>query len=54
VGYYLNALPIAGGSIDKAEDTARTLAEFDPEGSERLMRQIAARGEGQTAGGSGR
>lgn len=54
VGYYLNAPTIGGGSIDKAEETARTSAEFDPERSERLIGQIAARREGRTAGGNGR
>lgn len=43
VGYYLNAPPIAGGSVEKAEETARRLAEFDPTGAEDLLRQIAAR-----------
>lgn len=44
VGYYLNAPPIAGGSVEKAEETARLLAEFDPEGGNVLLDQIAARG----------
>ncbi len=49
VGYYLNAPPIAGGSLAKAEETARRLAEFDPEGAAPLLEQIAAR----TAGAAG-
>ncbi len=43
VGYYLNAPPIAGGSAEKAEETARRLAEFDPEGAAPLLDAIAAR-----------
>ena len=43
VGYYLNAPPIAGGSVDKAEETARQLAELDPDGAAELLRQIEAR-----------
>ena len=45
VGYYLNAPPIAGGSLDKAEETARKLAELDPTGASPLLKQIAARRE---------
>ncbi len=43
VGYYLNAPPIAGGSTEKAEETARRLAEFDPDGAAPLLARIAAR-----------
>ena len=43
VGYYLNAPPIAGGSVQKAEEYARTLASFDPEGGEELLKTVAAR-----------
>lgn len=41
VGYYLNAPPIAGGSVEKAEETAKALSEFDPEGGKQLLSQIA-------------
>ena len=43
VGYYLNAPAIAGGSVDKAEETARRLAEFDPQGGEALLAEVASR-----------
>lgn len=43
VGYYLSAPPIAGGSVAKAEETARRLAEFDPAGGAELLARIAAR-----------
>lgn len=43
VGYYLNAPAIAGGSVAKAEETARRLAEFDPQGGEELLAQVASR-----------
>jgi hypothetical protein len=43
VGYYLSAPPIAGGSVDKAEEIARRLAEFDPQGGEALLAQVASR-----------
>ncbi|MDH3746547.1 MAG: hypothetical protein OES47_15720 [Acidobacteriota bacterium] len=43
VGYYLNAPPIAGGSIERAEATARRLAEFDPKGGQTLLEQVSAR-----------
>lgn len=50
VGYYLNAPPIAGGSIEKAEETARLLAELDPQAGNELLEQIAARATGASAG----
>ena len=43
VGYYLNAPPIAGGSVALAEETARQLAEFDAEGAAPLLGEIASR-----------
>ena len=43
VGYYLNAPPIAGGSVEKAKETARKLTELDPEAGNALLAQIAAR-----------
>ena len=43
VGYFLNAPPIAGGSLAMAEETARKLAEFDAEGAAPLLAEIAAR-----------
>jgi hypothetical protein len=43
VGYYLNAPPIAGGSVTLAEETARQLAAFDAEGAAPLLEQIASR-----------
>jgi hypothetical protein len=42
VGYYLNAPPIAGGSVELAEETARQLAEFDAEGAAPLLEEIAS------------
>jgi hypothetical protein len=36
-GYYLNAPPIAGGSVDEAEQVARRLAELDPDGGAELL-----------------
>ena len=50
VGYYLNAPPIAGGSVEKAEETARKLAELDPEAGNALLTQIAARAEAPAGG----
>jgi len=44
-GYYLNAPPIAGGSLDKAEATARKLAAFDKNGAATLLAQVEARRE---------
>ena len=41
VGYYLNAPPIAGGSVDKAEEAAKKVAAFDPQAGEALMRAVA-------------
>jgi hypothetical protein len=49
VGYYLNAPPIAGGSVAKASEVAHQLAEFDPNGAQQLFDQIAAR-EGSADG----
>ena len=43
VGYFLNAPPIAGGSVALAEETARRLAEFAPESAAPLLEEIAAR-----------
>lgn len=54
VGYYLNAPPVAGGSADKAEETAHALAEFDPAGGEALLSQVEAfRARQRDGGGSG-
>lgn len=50
VGYYLNAPPIAGGSLEKAAETARRLAELDSEAGRALLEQIAARQAGSPAG----
>ncbi len=41
-GYYLNAPPIAGGSLDKAEAVAAKLAAFDAAGAARVRAKIAA------------
>ncbi len=46
VGYYMNAPPIAGGSLDRAEETARRLMPFDPQGSRALLAEIDARRAG--------
>jgi hypothetical protein len=43
VGYYLNAPPIAGGSVAKASEVAYSLAEFDPAGSKELLELISER-----------
>ena len=43
VGYYLSAPPIAGGSIERAEETAQALAELDPDGATSLLAMIAER-----------
>ncbi len=53
VGYYLNAPPIAGGSVAKASEIAQRLAEFDPTGAQELFAQIAARESGPDADPSG-
>ncbi len=45
-GYYLNAPPIAGGSLDKAEDAARKLIEIDPPAGEALLAQVESRRSG--------
>lgn len=45
-GYYLSAPPIAGGSIDKAEEVARRLAEVDPEAGRALLARVAAQRDG--------
>jgi hypothetical protein len=45
-GYYLEAPPIAGGSLDKAEEVARRLAELDPESARALRSRIEARRSG--------
>ncbi|UCF66329.1 MAG: hypothetical protein JSV80_11075, partial [Acidobacteriota bacterium] len=49
VGYYLNAPRIAGGSVEKASEMARRLAEIDPAAGEQLLAQIARRREQQEA-----
>jgi tetratricopeptide (TPR) repeat protein len=36
-GYYLNAPPIAGGSLEKAEQAARKLNEIDPQAGQALL-----------------
>ncbi len=41
-GYYLNAPPIAGGSLDKAEAVAAKLAAFDAAAAARVRARIAA------------
>jgi len=43
VGYYLQAPAIAGGSIEKAEQTARALARIDAEASAALLEQVEAK-----------
>jgi hypothetical protein len=45
-GYYLNAPPIAGGSLEKAEEVARRLQELDPGAGEALMAQVEQRRSG--------
>ena len=47
-GYYLNAPPIAGGSMDKAEQLARRLAEFDPDGGAELLAAVEKARDGQS------
>jgi hypothetical protein len=42
VGYYMNAPAIAGGSIDKAIETARRLEDRSPASSKALLAQIEA------------
>lgn len=42
-GYYLNAPPIAGGSVDLAEQTVSKLAEIDPASAQGWLEQIEAR-----------
>lgn len=42
-GYYMNAPPIAGGSLDEAEATARKLATIDENGAAALLAQVEAR-----------
>ena len=53
VGYYLEAPPIAGGSLERAEEKARELARIDPEGAEQLLARIAARRAATTDEDSG-
>lgn len=48
-GYYVNAPAIAGGSLDKAEATARRLASFDRKGSETWLAAIAGKRAGAAA-----
>ncbi len=48
--FYLNAPPRAGGSIDKAEEVAQQLAEFDEEQGKRLLAKIEARKNGGSSG----
>jgi len=50
VGYYLNAPPIAGGSIEAAEATARRLEALDREAGQALLEHIATRRSAQPAG----
>ncbi len=42
VGYYLSAPPIAGGSVDRARETAEALAAFDAVSAAVLFEQIEA------------
>lgn len=44
-GYYLNAPPIAGGSVDRAKEIARRLAKIDSDEGARLLAQIEQHGE---------
>ena len=45
IGYYLNAPPIAGGSVDKAEAMAQRLVDVDQAAGEAALAQVAARRE---------
>lgn len=47
VGYYLNAPPIAGGSLERAEEAAGELSRLDPEGAAGLLQQIAVKRDGR-------
>jgi hypothetical protein len=47
-GYYLNAPPIAGGSVDKAEQVAQRLAAFDPDGGAELLALVEQTRNGQS------
>jgi hypothetical protein len=49
VGFYLNAPPIAGGSVEKAEETARKLAEHDAEASKALLALVEQNREAAAA-----
>jgi hypothetical protein len=42
VGYYLNAPPIAGGSVERAEEAARTVAGYDEEAGAALLGLVEA------------
>ncbi|MCP4205104.1 MAG: hypothetical protein GY769_24610 [bacterium] len=54
VGYYLTAPPIAGGSVDKAEEAARALSELDPQGGEKLLEQVVAHRQKHAPSGGSR
>lgn len=42
-GYYLNAPPIAGGSLDMAEEAARRLLQLDADAGRTLLAQVESR-----------
>ncbi len=44
-GYYLNAPPMAGGSVDRAKEIARRLEKIDTDAGARLLAQIEQHGE---------
>ena len=44
-GYYMNAPPIAGGSLDEAEAIAQRLAAVDKDSGRALLAQVEARRE---------
>ncbi len=54
VGYYLNAPPIAGGSVDKAEEAALALSELDPQKGEKLLEQVVAHRQKHAPSGGSR
>jgi hypothetical protein len=49
VGYYLNAPPIAGGSVEQAEKTARMLAEANPDAGRQLLALVEQTKNGRAA-----
>lgn len=49
VGYYLDAPPIAGGSVDRAEDVALRLQEIEPAAGAELLATVRAARERRSA-----